>query len=60
MKATKRNEISNIYHDVRTGALPAEEVPGFLVWILRGIAASFWFWFALILIGGTIAIAMAG
>ena len=29
------NEFLNILKDIRSGALPANEIPGFLVWLLR-------------------------
>ncbi len=35
----------NILKDIQNGALPAREIPGFALWLLR---KSFWFWFAVI------------
>ncbi len=44
-------ELRNIFHDIRTGALPRNEIVPFGVWLL---GRSFWFWFALIVIGAVI------
>lgn len=37
-----------LLRDIRSGALPLSEVPGFVVWLL---AKSFWFWFLIVVIG---------
>lgn len=36
-------EFLNILEDIRTGALPAGEIPGFLAWMAM---KSSWFWIA--------------
>lgn len=36
-------EFLNILEDIRTGALPAGEIPGFLAWM---VLKSNWFWIA--------------
>ena len=40
-------EFLNILKDIKSGALPASELPGFIVWWLR---KADWLWLALILI----------
>lgn len=37
-----------VISDIRKGALPKSEIVPFGLWLLRN---SFWFWFAIILIG---------
>lgn len=37
-----------ILKDIKTGALPAREVPGFFLWLL---GKTFWFWIVLIVAG---------
>ena len=41
------NEFLNILKDIRSGALPANEIPGFLVWLLRKASRL---WLALLVI----------
>lgn len=41
------NELRAIVEDVRTGALPVSEIPGFLAWSFRKIA-----WASLALLAG--------
>ncbi len=36
-------EFLNILEDIRTGALPASEIPGFVAWM---VMKSNWFWIA--------------
>jgi len=36
--------------DIRSGALPASEIPGFVAWQI-GKSFWFWFWFAIIIVG---------
>ena len=50
MKANPDNR--SVIDDIRSGALPLREFPGFMLWTLRH---SFWFWFVLI-IGGMLLI----
>ena len=38
----------DILKDVRSGALPLSQIPGFLFWLL---SKSFWFWIFVILAG---------
>lgn len=40
-------EFLNILKDIKSGALPASELPGFIAWWLR---KADWLWLALILI----------
>jgi len=43
------SEINNIVRDVRSGALPPPEIPGFAIWLMRKL-----FWpFIIIAVGGT-------
>lgn len=39
--------MKEILQDVKSGALPASEIPGFVFWVIR---KSFWFWFVVIVI----------
>lgn len=39
-------EVRNVVTDVRTGSLPKQDIPGFIVYLL---GKTFWFWFALII-----------
>jgi len=41
----------NLLKDIRSGALPASEIPGFIAW---AIGKSFWFWFAVVVVGGVV------
>jgi len=45
------NEFLNILKDIRSGALPANEIPGFLVWLLR---KSRRFWLGILIIAAVI------
>lgn len=40
--------MKEIIKEVKSGALPASEIPSFLLWL---IGKSFWFWFWLIVVG---------
>lgn len=40
--------MKEILKDIRSGALPASEIPGFVFWMIR---KSFWFWFVAIVVG---------
>ena len=40
--------MKDILKDVKSGALPAEEIPGFIAW---GIRKHFWLFFAVLIIG---------
>ena len=43
------NELLNILKDVKSGALPVSEIPGFIVWLT--LAAWFLFWLVTVAIG---------
>lgn len=40
-------EIFNILRDIRSGALPVHELPGFIMW---GMGRMGWFWFTVVVI----------
>ena len=41
------SELINILKDIKSGALPVRELPGFIAW---GIGRMGWFWFACVVI----------
>ena len=41
----------NVLKDIKSGALPKEEIAGFVMW---SIAKSFWFWLGVIVAAGAI------
>ena len=41
------SEFINILKDIKTGALPLRELPGFVLW---GVGHMGWFWFVLMII----------
>ncbi len=43
-------EFLNILEDIKSGALPRSEVPGFIAW---WFGRAYWLWLAVILILGT-------
>ena len=45
----------NVLKDIRSGELPAKEIPGFIAWL---IGKSFWIWFSIVLIGVVIVLAV--
>ena len=45
------DETRRVSTDIKNGALPAEELPGFAWWLVQ---KSFWFWFVIIFIGGVL------
>ncbi len=40
-------EFSNILNDIKSGALPVREIPGFVAWSIRN---SDWFWLGLFMV----------
>jgi hypothetical protein len=41
------SELFNILKDIKSGALPARELPGFILW---GMGRMGWFWFGVVVI----------
>ena len=42
-KGEKMEELFNILKDIKSGALPLHEIPGFIAWSFR---KTMWFWVA--------------
>lgn len=41
------DEFFNILNDIRSGALPVNELPGFIMW---GMGRMGWFWFVVVVV----------
>ena len=44
----ERFTMFNVLKDIRSGALPVSDIPGYLAWL---VGKSFWFWFAIVGVG---------